>query len=180
MTIAQNLFKDDGKKDNKGRKIVGNAFVLHHCYEELGNEEKWRNHDGMDVHAKGMTATEAEVRRITLEERMVALEEKKVENAEHERLVEEDMKLFCTDTSNMDEKQKEYINLARDEVLAKKRLMANYLKAQSELMRGFGGIGGYGGMGAAPAGFGCIGGYGGYGGMGDMGGMGAMGAMGGI
>jgi hypothetical protein len=34
--------------------------------------------------------------------------------------VEEERKLFYIDTSNMDERQKEYINLARDEVLAKK------------------------------------------------------------
>jgi hypothetical protein len=53
------------------------------------------------------------------EERRLALEEKKVTNDEHQRLVEEERKLFYIDTSNMDERQKEYINLARDEVLAK-------------------------------------------------------------
>jgi hypothetical protein len=54
------------------------------------------------------------------EERKLALEEKKVANDEHQRLVEEERKLFFMDTSNMDERQKEYINLAHDEVLAKK------------------------------------------------------------
>jgi hypothetical protein len=39
--------------------------------------------------------------------------------------VEEEMKFFCIDTFNMDERQKEYINLARDKVLAKIRMMAN-------------------------------------------------------
>src|SRR4051794_19626843 len=58
MTIANNLFKDEGEKYKKGRKITGKPFVLHHCYEELANEEKWRVRE-LDVHAKGMTATEA-------------------------------------------------------------------------------------------------------------------------
>jgi hypothetical protein len=82
---------------------------------------------------------EAEARAVALEERMtateerkLALEEKNVANEEHQRLVEEERKLFCIDTSNMDERQNEYINLARDEVLAKKRMMANYLKSQSD------------------------------------------------
>jgi hypothetical protein len=34
--------------------------------------------------------------------------------------VEEERKLFFMNTSHMDKRQKEYINLARDEVLAKK------------------------------------------------------------
>ena len=42
-----------------GRKIFGKSFVLHHCYEELGNEEKWKSCDGLDVHNLGMNATEA-------------------------------------------------------------------------------------------------------------------------
>jgi hypothetical protein len=68
----------------------------------------------------------------------LALEEKKVANEEHQRLVEEERKLFCIDTYNMDERQKEYINLVCDEVLA------NYLKAQSEGMNApMSGYGGY-------------------------------------
>jgi hypothetical protein len=42
----------------------------------------------------------------------LALEEKK--------LAKEKRKLFFMNTSNMDERKKDYINLARDEVLAKK------------------------------------------------------------
>jgi hypothetical protein len=71
---------------------------------------------------------EAEAPRAALEERMtaneerrLALEEKKVANDVHQCLMEEEGKLFFMDTSNMDERQKEYINLARDEVLAKKK-----------------------------------------------------------
>jgi hypothetical protein len=71
---------------------------------------------------------EVEAQRAALEERIaaneetrLALEEKKVANKEHQRLVEEERKLFFMDTSNMDERQKKYINLAHDEVLAKKK-----------------------------------------------------------
>jgi hypothetical protein len=254
------LFKDQGRKNKKGRKIFGKAFVLHHCYDELGNEEKWKKRDGLDVHTLGMNATAAaatiidddassdenkkrsstphsvaftkrpvlgrkaakekgkksgdddiakamdrmanarleynkdkklaEARRVALEERMaaaeerrLALEEKKVAGAEQACLMEEERNLFAIDTSNMDERQKEYINLARDEVLAKKRMMANYMKAQSEGMNAFGGMGGYGGMGAPPGAFGGMGAppgafdYAAMGGMnlGSMGGMGGMG-----
>jgi hypothetical protein len=70
---------------------------------------------------------EVEARRAALEERIaaneerrLALEEKKVSNEEHQCLVEEERKLFFMDTSHMDGRQKEYINLASDEVLAKK------------------------------------------------------------
>jgi hypothetical protein len=47
----------------------------------------------------------------------------------------------------MDERQKEYINLARDKVLDKKRKLANLMKAQNEGM-------------SAPGGYGRVGGYG--------------------
>jgi kynurenine formamidase len=50
----------------------------------------------------------------------LSLEEKKLANEEHQRLVEEERKLFCIDTYNMDERQKEYINLPCHEVLEKK------------------------------------------------------------
>jgi hypothetical protein len=56
------------------------------------------------------------------------------------------------DTSNMDQRQKEYINLARDEVLAKKRMLATNMNAPTT---GFGGYGGYVGMGAQAGVFGA-------------------------
>jgi hypothetical protein len=81
---------------------------------------------------------EVEARRVALEERIssnkerrLALEEKKVANKEHRCLVEEERKIFFMDTSHMDERQKEYINLARDEVLAKKRMLATNMNAPS-------------------------------------------------
>jgi membrane protein involved in colicin uptake len=70
---------------------------------------------------------EAEVRRMAMEQRLaaaeerkMAMDEKKMANEEHQRLLDEERKLFFMDTSNMDERQKEYIHLARDEVLKKK------------------------------------------------------------
>jgi hypothetical protein len=75
---------------------------------------------------------EVEVRRSALEERLatnmerkLALEERKLANEEHQRLVEEERKLFFMDSYNMDERQKEYIYLAHDEVLAKKNVFGN-------------------------------------------------------
>jgi hypothetical protein len=69
-----------------------------------------------------------DARRAALEERLaankerkLALDKKELANEEHLRLVEEERKLFLMDTSNLDERQNEYINLARDEVLAKKK-----------------------------------------------------------
>ena len=90
---------------------------------------------------------EAKARRTALEERMAAaeerkvtLEEKKVAMEEHQRLVEEERELFFKDTSKMDERQKEYVNLARDEVLVKKRALANYLKGLNAPTSGYGGM----------------------------------------
>jgi hypothetical protein len=95
-----------------------------------------------------------EERRAAAEERRLALEEKKVAMEENARIMEQEKKLFVADTYNLDERQKEYINMCRDEVLAKKRMM-------TKMMSGFGGMsapmGGYGGMGATPRGFGGMG-----------------------
>jgi hypothetical protein len=133
---------------------------------------------------------DVEARRVALEERIAAneerrlvLEEKKVANEEHQRLVEEERKLFFMDTSNMDERQKVYINLARDEVLAKIRMVATNMNAPSAGYGGYVGMGApagvfgasYGGMGAPAGMFG-----GGMGGMAGMGGMGSMASMGGM
>ena len=53
------MFKDQGRKDKKGRKILGKPFVLHHCYDEIENEEKWKKCDALDVYTLGMNATAA-------------------------------------------------------------------------------------------------------------------------
>jgi hypothetical protein len=261
--MSQGFFRDEGKKDKKGKKVLGKTFTLHHCYDVLKDEEKWTNRGKVDVptmlarqataeatiidddvssggedrkrsstphsvantrrpelgrrKAKEMRGKksgdddiaiamenmakarkeynedkkEADARRVALEERLaaaeerrMAMEEKKLANEEHQRLLDEERKFFFMDTSNMDERQKEYINLARDEVLDKKRKLANLMKAQNEGMSVPGDFGCMGGYGAPPGGYGFMGqapmGYGGMGGFGVMGaqpgGFGVMGA----
>jgi hypothetical protein len=85
------------------------------------------------------------------------------------------------DTSHMDERQKEYINLARDEVLAKKRLLIANMNTPMVGMFGGGMFGG--GMpmfGGGMGGMASMGGMAGMGGMATMGGMAGMGGFGGM
>ena len=189
--MGQGMFRDEGKKTKKGKKILSKPFTLHHCYDVLAHEEKWTKRGRVDVptflaqqatveatiiddddssgddrkrrsstphsvskrpvlgrkaakELKGKKAgdddiakavekmakareeynegkKEAEARRAALEERLAVTEERRMANDEHQRLLDEERKLFFMDTSNMDERQKEYINLARDEVLDKKK-----------------------------------------------------------
>jgi hypothetical protein len=42
------MYRDEGKKTKKGNKILAKPFTLHHCYEVLWNEEKWKT-CGLDV-----------------------------------------------------------------------------------------------------------------------------------
>jgi hypothetical protein len=116
------------------------------------------------------------------EERKLALEEKKQANEEHLRLVEEERKLFLMYTSHMDERQKEYINLACDEVLAKNRLLLANMNTPTVGMFG-GGMAGMPMFGGGMVGMGgmiAMGGMPGMGGMPDMGGYGGMAGYGGV
>ncbi|KAK1697248.1 hypothetical protein QYE76_013945 [Lolium multiflorum] len=276
-SMAQGLFRDVGKKNKKGNKILGKPFTLHHCYEVLGNEEKWKTRGKLDAATMAANATgdatiiddddssdegkkrsstphsinngrrnvpgrktakemkgrkagdddiamamerianarlqanedrkmqrnlekqamdAIEARRAALEERIaaneerkLALEEKRQATEEHARLAEEERKLFLMDTSHMDERQKEYVNLLRDEVLAKKRLLVANMNTSTTGMFGGGvfgggmfggGMGGMGGMGSMP--MPTMGGMGGMGSMPmpSMGGMAGMGGYGGM
>ena len=115
---------------------------------------------------------EIEARRVAAEERRIALEEKKNEMMEHEKY------LFFMDTSRLDERQKEYVNLCHDQLLMKKKMMGGGIGASIGGMGGGIGAsmgGGYGGVGASMGG--------GYEGVGaSMGGMmgGMRGGMGGV
>ncbi|XBJ21058.1 hypothetical protein VPH35_011778 [Triticum aestivum] len=132
----------------------------------------------------------AEERRVAAEERKVALEERKVGMKERSRLLEWEKHLFFLDTSSFNGAQKEYVNLAREEVLIQKRAMIRTMGGGGlggmggGAMGGMGGFGAMGGMGAPPAVMGGMGGFGAMGGMGAppaaMGGMGGFGAMGGM
>ncbi|XBI78376.1 hypothetical protein VPH35_088083 [Triticum aestivum] len=91
----------------------------------------------------------AEEIRVAAEERKVALEERKVSNEERTRLLEWEKHLFFLDTSNLNEAQKEYVNLAHEEVLMQKRAMIRTM--------GGGGLGSMGGSGLGGMGMGGFG-----------------------
>ncbi|KAE8770267.1 UDP-glycosyltransferase 73C6 [Hordeum vulgare] len=135
----------------------------------------------------------AEERRVAAEERKVALEERKVGMEERAKLLEWEKHLFFLDTSLFNDAQKEYVNLAREEVLIQKRVMictmgGGGLGAMGGgglgAMGGMGGFGAMGGMGAPPAAMGGMGGFGApsnaMGGMGGMSFASLMGGMGGM
>lgn len=68
----------------------------------------------------------AEERRAAAEEHKAATEERKVAMEENARAMEQEQKFMFMDTSGMDEKQKAYVELCRDQVLAKKQMMATF------------------------------------------------------
>jgi hypothetical protein len=118
----RNVLGSKATKHLKGKKAEDDDIAI--AMDRIANARLQANED---MKLARSLEHEVEVRRAALEERIaaneerrLALEEKKVANEEHQRLVEEERKLFFMDTSNMDERQKEYINLSRDEVLAKK------------------------------------------------------------
>nr|XP_020178564.1 uncharacterized protein LOC109764131 [Aegilops tauschii subsp. strangulata] len=115
---------DDGKKRSQRGQENGKEPRCRGRGEEVGGEER---------------RLAAEERRVATEERKVALEERKVSNEERTRLLEWEKHLFFLDTSNLNEAQKEYVNLAREEVLIQKRAMVRAM--------GGGGLGAMGGMG---------------------------------
>jgi hypothetical protein len=65
----------------------------------------------------------AQERLAAMEEQNIYMEERKVAMEETLRLMEQKKNLFFMDTSNFDEKQKEYINLCCDQLLEQRRLM---------------------------------------------------------
>jgi hypothetical protein len=57
MEVAQNSFNGDPTTNKKDKMVEGKPFLLHHCWAELKKEEKWRNHDRLEVRNKAMKAT---------------------------------------------------------------------------------------------------------------------------
>jgi hypothetical protein len=43
------VYKGKPKKSKKGKLIQGKSFTLHHCWAELENDKKWKNHDLYEV-----------------------------------------------------------------------------------------------------------------------------------
>jgi hypothetical protein len=75
----------------------------------MEKEENQLAEERMTAMDERMTATQ---------ERLVATEERKVVMKKTLRLMEQDRNIFFMDTSNLDDKQKEYFNLCHDHVLA--------------------------------------------------------------
>ncbi|KAE8782462.1 Alternative oxidase 1a, mitochondrial [Hordeum vulgare] len=116
-----------GKKDAKEKKKRKGDDELTITMEAIVNASKKANE--VRKMARNQDAA-AEERRVEAEESKVALEEKKLAMEERTRVLKWEKYLIFMDTSTLDEKQKEYVNLAREEVLVQKR-----------------GMGGMGGMG---------------------------------
>nr|XP_040244215.1 keratin, type II cytoskeletal 3-like [Aegilops tauschii subsp. strangulata] len=165
---------DGTKKDAKEKKKRKGDDELKNAMEAIVKARKEANEVRKMTRNQDAVAEErrlaAEERRVVANERKVALEERKVSMDERSRLLDWEKHLLFMDTSILNEAQKEYVNLAREEVLIQKRAMSRAM--------GGGGLGGMGGGGL------CVMGGGGLGGMGGMGGfratMGGMGAMGGF
>ncbi|KAE8790211.1 Alternative oxidase 1a, mitochondrial [Hordeum vulgare] len=161
------------KKKRKGDDELTNAMEAIVKARKEANEVR-KMARNQDAAAEERTLA-AEERRVAAEERKVALEERKVGMEERAKLLEWEKHLFFLDTSLFNDAQKEYVNLAREEVLIQKRAM---------IRGGLGGMGGGGLDAMGGMGLGAMGGLGGFGAMGGMGGFGApsnaMGGMGGF
>ena len=121
-------------------KVCLDALVA--ARKEAQEEIKMEKTQMRAVEERRIAAVE---RRAEAEERKILLEDKKVAMEEEARLVEMERNLFFMDTSKLDDKQKEYVNLCRDQVLHKKRMMSDMSGIGG--MEAYGGIGGVGGMG---------------------------------
>ncbi|KAE8769469.1 tyrosine n-monooxygenase [Hordeum vulgare] len=108
---------NEGKKDAKEKKKRKGNDELTIFMEAIVNARKEAN--GVRKMARNQYAA-AEVRRLAAEERRVALKEKKLAMEEQTRLLEWDKPLIFVDTSTLDEKQKEHVDLTREEVLVQK------------------------------------------------------------
>ncbi|KAE8799433.1 putative receptor protein kinase ZmPK1 [Hordeum vulgare] len=178
---------DGCKKDKTEKKKRKGDDELTNAMESIVKARKEANE--VRKMARNQDAA-AEERRVAAEERKVALEERKVGMEERAKLLEWEKHLFFLDTSLFNDAQKEYVNLAREEVLIQKRAMIRGgLGGMGGMglgaMGGLGGFGAMGGMGAPPAAMGGMGGFGApSNAMGGMGGFGApsnaMGGMGGF
>nr|XP_020185802.1 uncharacterized protein LOC109771520 [Aegilops tauschii subsp. strangulata] len=166
------------KKKRKGDDELKNAMeAIVKARKEANEVRKMATNQDAAAEERRLAAEErrlaAEERRVAAEERKVALEERKVSNEERTRLLEWEKHLFFLDTSNLNEAQKEFVNLSREEVLIQKRAMIRAMGGCGLGAMGGGGLGAMGG-----GGLGAMGGMGGSGG--SVGGLGAMGGMGGF
>ncbi|KAE8800807.1 UDP-glycosyltransferase 73C6 [Hordeum vulgare] len=165
------------KKKRKGDDGLTNAMeAIVKARKEANEVRKMSRNQDAAAEERRLAAEE---RRVDAEERKVALEERKVGMEERAKLLEWEKHLFFLDTSLFNDAQKEYVNLAREEVLIQKRAMIRGMGGGGLGGMGGGGLGAMGGGGLGGMGGGGLGGMGG-GGLGAMGGMGGFGAMGGM
>ncbi|KAE8799847.1 Alternative oxidase 1a, mitochondrial [Hordeum vulgare] len=118
-----------GKKEGKEKKKRKGDDEINNAMEAIVNARKEVNEVRKMARNQDAAADErrlaTEERRVSAEERKVALEEKKLAMEERTILLEwEKYLFFIMDTSILDEQQKEYVKLAREEVLIQKRGMA--------------------------------------------------------
>ncbi|KAE8789951.1 Alternative oxidase 1a, mitochondrial [Hordeum vulgare] len=130
------------KKKRKGDDELTNAMeAIVKARKEANEVRKMaRNQDAAAEERRLAT----EERRVAAEERKVALEERKVGMEERAKLLEWEKHLFFLDTSLFNDAQKEYVNLAREEVLIQKRAMIRTMGGGSLGGMGGGGLGGMG------------------------------------
>ncbi|KAE8796034.1 UDP-glycosyltransferase 73C6 [Hordeum vulgare] len=144
------------KKDGKEKKKRKGGDELKNAIEAIVKARKEANE------VRKMARTQdaaAEERRLADEERRVAVEERKVAMEERSRLLEWEKYLFFLDTSTLNEVQKQYINLTREEVLIQKRAMLHSMGGGGIGDMGGGSIGGMGGFGAPSGGVGGMHGW---------------------
>ena len=115
---------DGCKKDAKEKKKRKGDDELKNVMEAIVKARKEANKVRKMARNQDAAAEErrlaAEERRVAAEERKVALEERKVGMEERAKLLEWEKHLFFLDTSLFNDAQKEYVNLAREEVLIQK------------------------------------------------------------
>ncbi|KAE8795080.1 UDP-glycosyltransferase 73C6 [Hordeum vulgare] len=162
------------KKKRKGDDELTNAMeAILKARKEANEVRKMARNQDAAAEERRLAAEE---RRVAAEERKVALEERKMGMEERAKLLEWEKHLFFFDTSLFNDAQKEYVNLAREEVLIQKRAMIRGMGGG-----GLGAMGGGGLGGMAGGGLGAMGGMGGFGAMGCLGAPpAAMGGMGGF
>ncbi|KAE8801043.1 Alternative oxidase 1a, mitochondrial [Hordeum vulgare] len=139
-----------GKKDGKEKKKRKGDDELKNAIEAIVNARKEANEvrkmeRNQDVAAEERRLT-IEERRVAAEERKVALKEKKLAMKGRTRLLEwEKYLFFIMDTSTLNEQQKEYVKLGREQVLIQQQGMA--IGGMGATMGGMGAtMGGMGGM----------------------------------
>ncbi|KAE8767874.1 UDP-glycosyltransferase 73C6 [Hordeum vulgare] len=149
------------KKDAKEKKKRKGDDELKYAMETIVNARKEANDVRKMARKQAAVAEErrlgVEERRAAAEERKVALEERKVGTEERYKLLKWEKHLFFLDISLFSDAQKEFVNLAREEVLIKKTMIR---AVGGGGLDGMGGIGVQGGFGDTMGGMGSMGGFG--------------------